>query len=138
VDSLVKKLGWSSNSYVSINSATNVSKTMSLSIMQGSKTSSEKNACHERGNELAVGVLVDLWQLDQQHNIFLCFGMQILLKLGMSFVLESHHLVHLQNVSINPCNYVGVRICGKELQFFGISFQSLDYLEIEIFLFTIW
>jgi hypothetical protein len=24
------------------------------------------------------------------------------------------------------------------LQFFGISFQSLDYLEIEIFLFTIW
>jgi hypothetical protein len=98
--------------------------------MQGSKTSSERNACHERRNELAVGVSVDLWRLDQQHHIFLCFGMQILLKLGMSFVLESHHLVHLQNVSINSCNCVGVRICGKKLQFFGISFQSLDLCTI--------
>jgi hypothetical protein len=83
--------------------------------MQGSKTSSEINVCHERGDELAVGVSVDLWPLDQQHHIFLCFGMQILLKVGMSFVLESHHLVHLQNVSIKSCNYVGVEICGKEL-----------------------
>ncbi len=70
MDSLVKRLGWSSNTYVSINSATNVSKTIRLSIMQGSKTSSKRNACHERGNELAVGVSVDLWPLDQQHHIF--------------------------------------------------------------------
>jgi hypothetical protein len=84
--------------------------------MQGSKTSSERNACHERGDKLAVGVSIDLWPLDQQqHHIFQCFGMQILLKVGMSFVLESHHLVHLQNVSIKSCNCVGVRICGKEL-----------------------
>jgi len=83
--------------------------------MQGSKTSSERNACHEKGDKLAVDVSVDLWPLDQQHHIFQCFGMQILLKVGMSFVLESHHLVHLQNVSIKSCNCVGVRICGKEL-----------------------
>jgi hypothetical protein len=50
----VKRLGWSSNNYVSINSATNVLKTVRLSIMQGSKTSLERNACHERGDELAV------------------------------------------------------------------------------------
>ncbi len=50
----MKRLGWSSNNYVSINSATNVLKTVRLSIMQGSKTSLERNACHERGDELAV------------------------------------------------------------------------------------
>jgi hypothetical protein len=42
--------------------------------MQGSKTSSERNACHERGDELVVGASVDLWPLDQQqHHIFFMF-----------------------------------------------------------------
>jgi hypothetical protein len=38
--------------------------------MQGSKTSSERNACHERGDELVVGASVDLWPLDQQQHEF--------------------------------------------------------------------
>jgi len=52
--------------------------------MQGSKTSSERNVCHERGDELVVGVSIDLWPLDQPQHEF-CTGKSLSYSLAKCF-----------------------------------------------------